>query len=362
MKRRLLSIFLVAAIIASIFPIAVFAEFSDVQGHWAQAVFAEFSDVQGHWAQAEIEKWSAKGIILGSDNMFRPNDPITRGEMAVILDRVMRYQLKAENSFKDLGQSWYTEAILKANAAGVIVGDNGNVRPKDNITREEAVVMFNRALRIEPDTEGKGLVFKDSSQISRWAAGYASALASKGYIKGDSNGNFNPQAAITRAEVVKILDNSIKELYNKAGKYSNKVIEGNVIINTPSVTLKNIEIKGDLIIAEGVGEGDVHLDNVKINGDTIVKGGGANSIYFNSVTIGGALIVNKTDGNLRIVATGTTRVSVAALESGAILVTRDLNGGAIEEVIISASVAAGQNIVLEGNFVNVKNNAEDITI
>ena len=92
MKRRLLSIFLVAAMIVSIFPITV---------------FAGFSDAQGHWGQAEIEKWSAKGIILGSDNMFRPNDPITRGEMAVILDRVMRYQLKAENSFKDLGQRRY---------------------------------------------------------------------------------------------------------------------------------------------------------------------------------------------------------------------------------------------------------------
>lgn len=347
MKRKLLSIFLVAAMIVSIFPITV---------------FAEFSDVQGHWGQAEIEKWSEKGIIVGSDGMFRPNAPITRGEMAVILDRVMKYQVKADNSFKDLGQSWYTEAVLKANAAGVILGNDGIVRPNDNITREEAAVVFARALRIHPDTEGNSSPFKDRSQISSWAVNYVSALASKGYINGDSNGNFNPKAAITRAEVVKMLDNSVKELYNKAGEYSDKVVEGNVVINSPSVTLKDMEIRGNLIVAEGVGEGDVHLDNVRISGDTIVKGGGVNSIYFNSVTVGGALIVNKTGGDLRIVATGTTKVSVATLESGAILVTRDLTGGAIEEVIIPESVAAGQNIVLEGNFANVRNNAEDITI
>jgi len=347
MKRRITSALLIVAMLVLMLP---------------TAAFASFSDINGHWAQAKIENWSEKGIIQGAGGQFRPNSPITRGEMAVILDRIMKYQVKAANTFYDLDQSWYTEAILKANAAGIILGSNNYVRPKDNITREEAVVILGRALGLNEITATKELKFKDASQISDWAVGYVNALTEKGFVKGDLNGNFNPKANITRAEVVTILDNSIKELYTKAGEYSDKVIEGNVIINTPSVTLRNMKINGDLIIAEGVGEGEVTLDNIEISGNAIVKGGGEQSVYFNSVTVGGALVVNKTDGKLRIVASGTTSVSVAVLESGAILVTRDLVGGGIEKVVIPASIAAGQNIVLQGDFKNVENNASDIKI
>jgi len=346
-KKRFASVLLAVAMTISLLP---------------AKVSAAFSDVQGHWAQAEIEKWCEKGIIHGYDGLFRPNEPVTRAEMAVMLDRIMNYQEKADNSFNDLGQSWYTDAILRANAAGIMVGSNGNVRPEDNITREEAAVVVSKALRIETDKTDLKTGFKDNDLISAWAKEYVLALNKKGYVKGDLNGYFNPKANITRAEVVAILNNSIKALYTYAGEYSNEVIEGTVIINAPFVVLKNMEIKGDLIIAEGVGDGDVTLDNIKISGNTIVKGGGENSVYFNSVTVGGALVVNKVGGDIRIVASGTTRISVATLESGAILITRDLVGGGIEKVVIPESIAKGQNIVLQGNFNSVENNASDITI
>ena len=347
MKKRFASVLLAAAMMISMLP---------------ARVSAAFSDVQGHWAQAEIEKWSEKGIIQGYNGVFRPNEPVTRAEMAVMLDRIMNYQEKADNLFNDLGQNWYTDAILKANAAGIMVGSNGNVRPEDNITREEAAVMISRALKVETDKADQKAGFKDNDQISGWSKEYVLALNEKGYVKGDPNGNFNPKANITRAEVVAILNNSIKALYTYAGEYSDEVVDGTVIINAPFVVLKNMEIKGDLIIAEGVGDGDVTLDNIKISGNTIVKGGGENSVYFNSVTVGGALVVNKVGGDIRIVASGTTSVSVATLESGAILITRDLVGGGIEKVVIPESIAEGQNIVLQGNFNSVENNASDVTI
>jgi uncharacterized repeat protein (TIGR02543 family) len=324
--------------------------------------FASYSDIQGHWAKTAIEKWSEKGVIQGSAGKFHPNDQLTRGEMAVILDKVMKYQVTANNSFTDLNETGYTDALLKANAAKIIMGSNGKVRPTDKITREEASVILCKALGISEDKSAKSKKFKDNAKISDWAAGYISALEKKGYIGGDLSGNFNPKNGITRAEIIKILDKTIKGLYNKAGEYSDGVVDGNVIINTPGVTLKNMEIKGTLIISEGVGEGNVNIDNVKISGNTVVKGGGVHSVYFNNVTVGGALVVNKVGGNLRIIASGTTSVSVATLESGVILVTRDLVGGGIEKVEIPASVAAGQNIVLQGNFNNVVNNCPDITI
>lgn len=140
-------------------------------------VSAAFSDVQGHWAQAEIEKWSEKGIIQGYNGIFRPNEPVTRAEMAVMLDRIMNYQEKADNLFNDLGQSWYTDAILKANAAGIMVGSNGNVRPEDKITGKEAAVVISRALKIETDkADLETDFFKDNDQIFSWAKEYVLAL------------------------------------------------------------------------------------------------------------------------------------------------------------------------------------------
>ena len=57
----------------------------------------------------------------------------------------MDYQRKAQNHFTDLENTFYTDAILGANAAGVILGDEGTVRPKDAISRQEAAVMLGRA-------------------------------------------------------------------------------------------------------------------------------------------------------------------------------------------------------------------------
>jgi hypothetical protein len=83
--------------------------------------------------------------VEGYGGTFRPDDPITRGEMAIIIDRIMRYKTVGANVFQDLGQAFYTDAVLKLSAAGVIKGDGVRAKPLDPITREEAVVMLGRA-------------------------------------------------------------------------------------------------------------------------------------------------------------------------------------------------------------------------
>ena len=67
------------------------------------AFAVSFADTRGHWAEDEINRWSDRGVIQGHDGDFEPNSPITRADMAVIIDRVMDYQTKAENNFADLG-------------------------------------------------------------------------------------------------------------------------------------------------------------------------------------------------------------------------------------------------------------------
>ena len=288
---------------------------------------AAYSDVQDHWAQPAIEKWSDLEIIQGSNGTFRPDDPITRGEMAVIINRVMQYQTANQNNFADLDDAFYTDAILKANAAGVIEGNGTEVRPTDKITREEATVMLGRALGLSESTTASTL-FSDNQSISSWAAGYVNVMVNKGYIQGN-NGAFRPQDSITRSEIVTILNNAIKSLNNEAKEYTGDVA-GSVIVNTDGVIIKNMEIKGDLIISEGVENGDVTLNNVKVLGNTIVRGGGANSIHIQGNSELGNIIIEKSD-------TGAVRV-----------VTSD--GAIVDAVIVDDGK---DDVILTGSFKNI---------
>jgi hypothetical protein len=140
MHKKSLSQLLIFILIATMF----------VTGN-GSALASDYTDTNTHWAKTSIDKWSANGLFQGDNGLFRPDNYISRGEMAVIIDRIMDYQDSAENTFSDLDNNlWYTDAILKANQAGVIEGSNNLIRPDDYITRQEAVVMLSRAFGINP--------------------------------------------------------------------------------------------------------------------------------------------------------------------------------------------------------------------
>lgn len=341
MKRKILSLILVFAMAVSLFTVG------------AGAAEPIYRDTDGHWAAETIEDFSRLGLIEGYNGQFFPNKNITRGEMAVILDRLMGYQTAAKNSFSDLGEAFYTDAVLKANAAGVMLGSNGTVRPTDPITRQEAAVLLCRALGLE----GGGSVaqFSDRGQIASWAADAVGAMAAKKLLQG-ANGMFRPTDAITRAETVAILDRALGKLVSEGESASGRV-DGNVVVRGAGAKLSDMTINGDLIIAEGVGEGEVHLDGVTITGRTIVRGGGVNSIYMNNVRANGGVVVNKLDGRVRIVTSGNTTVSVTVLQTGAILV-----GDGFKTVEIPADVAKGQTVEIQGNIERLVNSSEDAKI
>ncbi len=237
---------------------------------------SSFNDVSSHWAKDSIERIQNFDIINGFNGDFRPNSPITRGELAVILDKVMIYQNKAENQYKDLDNNFYTDPILKLTKANIISGYNNEVRPKDYISREEAATMIARAFNMTSDSNS--LSYKDSSKISEWAIPSVSALTQESVITGN-NGEFRPKDNITRAEVVTILNNILGGYYKNAGTFSNENTDKTVVVSASDVNLENMTIEKDLIISAGVGEGDVTLTNVNVKGKTIISGGGKHSIH-----------------------------------------------------------------------------------
>lgn len=260
-----------------------------------------FTDIQGHWAEKTINEWHEHNIINGDgvSGKFRPADTITRAEMASILNKLIGYQESSDTKFSDINKkAWYADDLSKLNKAGVILGNDGKMRPLDKITRAEAAVMIARAMGIE-ETDDCGN-FSDKAKIGKWAKGYVGGLYKSGAIEG-INGKFAPTNLISRAEVVTILSRLAGDIVDQPGKFS-KNVDGNLIVNSDGAKLHDMTVSGDLIVTEGVGNGDVSIENVTVKGDVILRGCGENSFHvMGGCNIGKLIVTKTTQGTIRVV-------------------------------------------------------------
>ena len=96
-----------------------------------------------------------------------------------------------------------------------------------------------------------------------------------------------------------MVDNAIGDIVDKAGEYQ-KDSEKSVIVNAAGAVLKDMAVKGNLIIAEGVGSGDVTLDGVTVEGSLVLRGGGEHSVVIKGKSKLGTVLVNRRDGKLRV--------------------------------------------------------------
>ena len=141
-----------------------------------------------------------------------------------------------------------------------------------------------------------------------------------------------------------------------------RTIRGNAVISAEGVTLQNVRIAGDLWIAESVGDGDVTLKGVTVEGKTFIRGGGASSIRLIDTGLG-TVIVNKKTGEVRIVAAGSTSVRQVLVESGAILAEEEVTGEGFGDVTVTADPETGTPVVsLNGDFTSVVIEAPDVTV
>lgn len=228
---------------------------------------AAFTDTSGNWAESAIEKWSEKyGVLNGyEDGSFHPDDPITRGAFAGILNRFLQYQaISPSNTFSDTSGAYWEDAILRLHAAGVYLGTDGAARLTADITRQQAMTMVGRAFKLPESSTA--LTYADAAGIETYAAGYLGTMAERGYITDvGSDNRFRPTEPITRAELVNLLNNMIDTLIQKSGDYSTGTA-GTLMVNAADgATLNGMTINGDLIIAPGV-TGGVVLQDVTLSG------------------------------------------------------------------------------------------------
>lgn len=164
---------------------------------------AMYSDITGHWAYEDAVKWGKRGVMSGSEGNFRPDDGVTVAELATVFTRVMPLEETAANTFSDVeDDAWYTQAVLKCAAAGIIVSDDGKAFPNDYLSREDAFMMFARAFRI-PSASGNSELsrYNDSRLLSDSSMPYIESMLSLGLISGGNEAQLYPLQGITRAQV-----------------------------------------------------------------------------------------------------------------------------------------------------------------
>ena len=142
------------------------------------------------------------------DGTVKPTGNITRAETAAILFRLMdegsrKTYYSTKSGFRDVATgSWYNTYVATLNNAGVITdSSNGYFRPNEAITRAELAAM----LANFTETAGAANYFNDVS-ASYWAANAIAICAKLGWITGYPDGSFRPDKNVTRAELMAMIN------------------------------------------------------------------------------------------------------------------------------------------------------------
>ncbi|WP_339167515.1 S-layer homology domain-containing protein [Paenibacillus sp. FSL R5-0341] len=176
-----------------------------------------FADVENHWAKDAVNDMGSRMVIQGvNDTTFNPDKAITRAEFAAIIVRGLGLKLgEGPQPFRDVTtKDWYSSAVQTAASYELINGfEDGTFRPNDTITREQAMTLIARAMKLTGladqyanlDANEILSAFKDSANAGNWAKGNIALTAKAGLISGRSDGQLAAKANVTRAEVATLI-------------------------------------------------------------------------------------------------------------------------------------------------------------
>ena len=166
-------------------------------------------------------------IVGYPDSTVRPQNGITRAEVATIFFRLLTDETRNANSTKTNSYSdvaagaWYNHAVSTLSAMGIVKGDSqGKFNPNAPITRAEFAAI---AARFDDKANTTAVDFSDIA--SHWAKNEISAAANNGWINGYTDGTFRPNNKITRAEAMTLVNRVLKRLPETAEDLHNDMIK-----------------------------------------------------------------------------------------------------------------------------------------
>ena len=153
-------------------------------------------------------------IVGYPDSTVRPQNGITRAEVATIFFRLLTDETRTANATKTnnyadvSSDKWYNQAVSTLSAMGIIKGDSrGNFNPNAPITRAEFAAI---AARFDKTEDVAAASFGDVA--THWAKPEISVAANNGWINGYTDGTFHPDSRITRAEAMAMINRVLQRL------------------------------------------------------------------------------------------------------------------------------------------------------
>ncbi|MFC4804538.1 S-layer homology domain-containing protein [Filifactor villosus] len=172
-----------------------------------------FSDVsEEQWYAKAVHALAEKQILKGrEDGTFRPEANITRAEFVTMLANHAGANVSSkEEVFGDVdGESWYYAPVVWAKQNSIAAGDGNYFRPDAPITREEMAVILNNYAVYHPELElmkaNDAIDFADEAKIHSWAKDAVKTMQASGIISGKGANRFEPSAKANRAEAAQMM-------------------------------------------------------------------------------------------------------------------------------------------------------------
>ena len=186
-------------------------------------------DVSGSaWYHEEVDYVLTNGLMAGTGgSAFSPNSKLSRAMIAQILYAMAGKPSGGASRFSDVVKgSWYENAVNWCAANGIVAGfDDGTFRPNDDVTREQlATILMGYTVACHDNARNRQIhwsldTFSDYSSVSGWAQNAVAWAAGKHLIAGRGGMVIDPGATATRAEVAQIITSYCMEIVNNPSVY-----------------------------------------------------------------------------------------------------------------------------------------------
>lgn len=204
--------------------------------HTIQVKFVKYNSIVADPEVTGVAGWlqtkEHNGYMGGYGNgLFGPNDNMTRAQVArMFYNLLLEKDVPVTVSFTDVpADAWYAEAVNTLASLGIIKGiGDGQFAPNRTITRAEFTVIAMRFANVSADVTNP---FTDIA-TNDWYYTAVTSAVSYGWINGYSDGSFRPQATITRAEVVTIVNRMLNRTADRNFVDSNVTAQFDDVPNT----------------------------------------------------------------------------------------------------------------------------------
>lgn len=176
---------------------------------------APFEDVQEHWASEYVAYMYSQNVVNGVDDThFAPDAIVTRAQCALMICRWLGIDTSLYADvvldFVDIADipAYAVDAVKAVYSLGIITGldtvEGVYFAPNSSLTREQAMTIIGR---VQPSgyTQADISGYTDAAKVQNWSVIYVKELVGRGIISGFEDGTIRPEAAVTRAQLAKIL-------------------------------------------------------------------------------------------------------------------------------------------------------------